>query len=86
MPKARLAELYRSLASAMACPQDTGIRLANLGLYVDCGVLQPVRGGGTLNGLVQNGATLLPAQPPLGVGAARDRNPRKAARAGRRAR
>jgi hypothetical protein len=86
MPKAQLAELYRSLASAMACSQDTGVRLSNPALYVDCGVLQAVRAGGTLKGLVQHGATLLPARPPRGGRAAREGNPRKAAGPCRRAR
>jgi hypothetical protein len=79
MPKAQLAELYRSLALAMACPQDTGVRLTNSALYVDCGILQAVRGGGALKGLVRNGATLLAARPPRRAGAVKSSKPRSAA-------
>ncbi len=65
-------------------PGAQGIRVGYSGLFLDCGVLQPVSRGGKVMGLVQHGATLVPAPTLRQPGAVRARKARRGSRSRRR--
>ena len=83
--KARHDAGGRGFGLAVTWPEAQGVRVGYSGLFLDCGVLQPVSHGGKVGGLVQNGATLTPALTPRLPGAVRVRKPRRGLRSRGRA-